>query len=669
MNTPMKISLAWLGDFLSAKIDPRQAADALTNSGLPVEAMETYDNDTVLDVEVTSNRGDCLSHVGVARELAALLDVPFREVSPQAPETDPAASTAVSVRIDAGQLCPHYTARLIRGVKIAPSPDWLAKRLTAVGVRPINNVVDVTNYVMFEMGQPLHAFDFAKIAGRKIIVRTAARGETLTTIDARPRQLTPDMLTIADAEKPIALAGVMGGAATEVTAATTDILLESARFDPLSIRKTARALAMKSDSSYRFERGIDPALPLRASLRAAELILKTAGGQLLKGVVAAGSDETKPKHISLRLARLKQILGIELPTDQVIQAFTRLGLSPVRNGDRIETTVPSHRLDITAEIDLIEEAARVLGYDRIPTRHEISIQLAPPDPRSITVDTICQTLVAGGYFEAVTFGFVSDALRTDFGSSNLRADSSVRKADASLRPSLLPGLLEAVRLNEANGTPSAKLFEIGATFRNAGAAIIDERRKVALVGGEELRETRGIVEAILHKLDADRTLEIRPDNSPGFARHGGGQILWAGEPIGFLGKIDPAVSGKISLRHTPVAAELELAPLLAAHRHVPQLKELPKFPPVRRDLSLIVPASLPFGKIDTLIRALNLHDLESLEFVTTYRGKPLDAASKSVTITLVFRSPTTTLTGEQVESSVRKAIEAAQLQLGATLRT
>ena len=637
----MKISLEWLGDFLSGPLEAKQAADALTNAGLPVESIETYGGDTVLDVEVTSNRGDCLSHIGVARELAALLDRPVREVSAEAAESDPAAGEVVGVRADAPQLCPHYTARIIRGVKIGPSPEWLARRLTAVGVRPINNVVDVTNYVMFEMGQPLHAFDFAKIGGGKIVVRTATRGEMITSIDGRQRQLSGEMLVIADAQKPVALAGVMGGAESEVSAGTTDILLESARFDPLSVRRTARALAMKSDSSYRFERGIDPALPVRAGLRAAQLILQTAGGRLLKGVVAAGSGETERKNLSLRLSRLKQILGVELPGDEVVAAFARLGLSPKLHGDRIDVTVPSYRLDISAEIDLVEEAARVLGYDRIPTRKEISIQLAPPDPKSITVETICQTLVAGG---------------------------SARKADAFLLPSLLPGLLEAVRLNEANGTPGARLFEIGATFVFDGAKV-DERRRIACVGGDELREMRGVVEAVLRKLDAERAVRVAADHSPGFARHGGGRIYWGDEAIGFLGKIDAGVAGKLSLRHTPMAAEMELGALLAGHRHVPQLKELPKFPPVRRDISLIVRAGLAFEKIESLIRGLKLPDLESLEFVTAYRGKPLDAGQKSVTITLVFRSSTTTLTSEHVESSVRLAVEAAQKELGATLRT
>src|SRR5437762_1251495 len=307
----MKISLEWLRDSLPHPPDAQTAADALTHGGLPVETIDRYGEDTVIDVEVTSNRGDCLSHVGVGRELSALLNREFRQAQPGAPEAGTAASSVTSVQIEATDLCPHYTARVIRNVRIRPSPAWMARRLESVGVRPINNVVDVTNYVMFEMGQPLHAFDFDRLEGRRIVVRRARKGEKLVSIDGRERELTTDMLVIADAARPVALAGAMGGRDSEVSDGTTNILLESARFDPLSVRRTARALAMKSDSSYRFERGIDPTLAERASLRAAQLILQTAGGELLGGMVAAGASGYQPKRLTVRLARLRELLGTE----------------------------------------------------------------------------------------------------------------------------------------------------------------------------------------------------------------------------------------------------------------------------------------------------------------------------------------------------------------------
>src|SRR5688572_13610051 len=308
----MKISLEWLSQFLPTPPAAEAAAEALTNGGLPVENIEQHGDDAVLDVEVTSNRGDCLSHLGVARELAALMGLDVRELHPKAAESRTPASSTASVTIDALDLCPHYTARILHNVKVGPSPAWMTRRLEAVGLRPINNVVDVTNYVMFEMGQPLHAFDLAKLAGPRIVVRRAGEKETLVSIDGHERKLQGDMLVIADAVRPVALAGVMGGRDSEVSAATTSILLESARFDPLSVRKTARLLSMKSDSSYRFERGIDPTLPERASLRAAQLILETAGGELLAGSAAAGGPNHQPKTLTLRLAKLRQLLGADI---------------------------------------------------------------------------------------------------------------------------------------------------------------------------------------------------------------------------------------------------------------------------------------------------------------------------------------------------------------------
>jgi phenylalanyl-tRNA synthetase beta chain len=664
----MKISLAWLSDFLSKTPDAQAAANALTHAGLPVESIESHGSDTVLDVEVTSNRGDCQCHLGVARELSAILDLPLKGPAISVAESKEPAARAVRVQIDAIDLCPHYTARLIRGVQVRPSPPWMTQRLEAVGVRPINNLVDVTNYVMMEMGQPLHAFDFAKIEGGQIIVRSARRGETIVSIDGRKRELNPPMLVIADALRPVALAGVMGGADTEVSPATVDVLIESARFDPLSVRQTARSLAMKSESSFRFERGIDPALPARASLRAAQLISQIAGGELAEGIVQAGSDRIERKKIALRLSQVRRILGIDLAAEEIAAVFTRLGLEPVVRAERIEVTVPSYRLDIDQEVDLVEEAARMLGYHRIPTRQEISIRLAAPDRDWITQEAICNLLVGGGYFEAITFSFVSDSLRNDFGPAPFEADSVVRKSDAGLRPSLIPGLLQAVRFNETSGNAAARLFEIGSVFPAGADAKLDEHRTVAWVGGD-LRQVRGMAEAMLGRLDADRTVTVVPDSRPGFAKGAGGRVIWGEQTVGFLGQIDPAVAQKLSLRDVPAAAELKLAALLSGSRHVPQLHPLPRFPAVRRDVSLIVGENERFGKIELLVRAEKLEFLESIEFVTTYRGKPLESGQKSVTIALVFRRPDATLTSEQVEASLQKAVEAARRQLGATVRT
>lgn len=668
----MKISLEWLSEYLPGPLAAEAAGEALTHGGLPVEVIEKHGDDTVIDVEVTSNRGDCLSHVGIARELSALLNREFRNVTPQIRESGGSASDAIAVTIEAPSLCPHYTARVIRNVKIGPSPKWLSRRLEAIGLRPINNVVDVTNYVMFELGQPLHAFDLDKIEGRKIIVRQARRGEKLISIDGRERVLEPEMLVIADARKPVALAGVMGGHDSEVSDSTTNVLLESARFDPLSVRKTARHLAMKSDSSYRFERGIDPLLPERASRRAAQLIVDLAGGELLKGEVAAGQSGYLPKRLTLRLEKLRQLLGVQFAAQQVTDALQRLSLSPSQADNRVEMQVPSYRLDLNLEVDLVEEVARVIGYDKVPVRDEIAIRVAPPDPAAAALDTIRTSLISGGYFESVTFGWVSDLLASDFTPPEAiglpRADESVRKADGSLRPSILPGLLESVRRNENVGTPDARLFEIGSTFYLAPGGKVDERRKVALVGGNDLRDVRGLVELLLNRLDPGRDIRVVADSRPGFARAACGRIEWAGQVIGYLGKIDRGVCEKLGLREIPAAVELELLPLIEGAQRVPTQAELPTFPAVRRDLSLVVPESMPYEKIESAIRRQSPDMMEDLEYVTTYRGKPLEKGQKSVTVAMVFRSPTQTLTGHQVDATVQRVVEAVKSELGAILR-
>ena len=670
---PMKISLEWLHSYLPGSLDALAAGEALTHGGLPVEIFEKHGDDDVIDVEVTSNRSDCLSHLGVARELAALLDRASQDINPSPKECAFQTSEVASVRIDAVDLCPHYTARVIRNVKIGPSPAWMVRRLEAVGLRSINNVVDVTNYVMFEMGQPLHAFDFDRIGGSQIIVRRANPGEKLVSLDGKTHVLSPDMLVIADRDKAVALAGIMGGLDSEVGLYTTTILLESARFEPLIVRKTARSLAMKSDSSYRFERGIDPTLPERASLRAAQLILETAGGELLSGQVQAGESGYIPKKLVLRLSKLKRVLGIDVSPGEAVAALHRLQFSPKLDDDQIEVTVPHWRLDINIEVDLVEEVARILGYARIPMRDEISIRLQPADPAAKAVGALRDILVAGGYFEAVTFSFVSDLLVEDFKPADAtglpRADAAVRKADASLRPSILPGLLEAVARNENNGNLGAKLFEIGSTFWTAaGNSQIMERRRLGIVGSSELHEVRGVVEALLNKLDSRRRVRVIPAVHVGYVSAACGRIEWGDQAVGWIGKVSRSVALKLSLREIPVMAELDLQTLLAGLQPVATLKQLPKFPAISRDLSLIVIDSIRYEQIEALIHSLSLEHLENLEFVMTYQGKPLAAGTKSVTVKLLFRSTEKTLASDDADESLKKVIDAAGAQLQATFR-
>jgi phenylalanyl-tRNA synthetase beta chain len=663
----MNVPLEWLQSFLPGPaLDAQICADALTMGGLPVEHITAVGPDTVLDVEVTSNRSDCLSVYGVAAELAALLDRPLESL-PTLP--GPGGASEFAVTIQATDVCPHYTARLVRGVKVGPSPEWMRRRLEAIGCRSINNVVDVTNYVLFELGQPLHAFDAAKLSGRTIYVRRAMADEAFISLDGHARKLDAGMLVIADAARPVALAGVMGGLDTEVSAATTDVLLESARFEPLSIRSTARKLSMRSDSSYRYERGLDPTLVDRAGRRAVELLQQLASAAPEPGIAVAGAASESPRSLFMRLSRATRLLGYELSANDVVKAFRRQGMNPRLSGDLLTVDPPSRRLDLRIEEDLIEEAARVIGYDRIPTRDAIEIRLQPINTTRVATTLLRTTLAGAGFFEAVTFSFASDAIAAAFlpaGATLQEAEPIARKADAKLRPSVLPGLLESLARNEAAGNGNVKLFEIGAAFQIIDNAMTETQR-VAGVGPDDYRAIRGTVETLLNRLDPKRDVTVEPADAHGFAPGAAGRVLWDGEPVGHIGRVDRAVAARLGMRYLPVAFELLLQPLLAGYAAVPQLVPLPKFPAVSRDLSLIVPDATPYAAIESSLRSAAGESLESIRYVTTYRGKPIEAGKKSVTVALSFRSPTNTLTTEAVDADVAKLTAAAKEKLGAIL--
>lgn len=667
----MKTSCQWLTDFLAAVPPAREAGEILTMGGFPVEEFDHVDGVDVMDVEITSNRPDLLSHVGIARELAALAGGSFKRDEAAPKEVADRADATASVTIERPDLCPHYTARILRNVKIAPSPEWMQKRLEQIGLRPINNVVDVTNYVLFELGQPLHAFDFDQLAGGRIVVRNAREGETLKTLDGMERRLTPDMLVIADAETPAALAGVMGGERSEVTGATTNILLESARFDPLNVRNTSRRLKLMSDSSYRFERGLDPTLAVRAAARAAELILETAGGELLSGYAEAGSGAYEPKQITLRWSELRRLLGVDLPHDAVTDALARLGLSPREVDGGLETTVPSHRLDLSIEADLIEEAARVVGYDKIPLRESITVQVKGQDPALQATGVIRDALVAAGYFEAVTFSFVSDALSKAFvaeGTALRRVDTNVRKADGHLRPSVLPGLVEAIRYNESVGNGPAKVFETGSAFwrDNDGP---QEQRRLAFAGGTDYADCRGAVELVLQRLDATRSIRVEPHDAAGFGKGACGRVLWDGHAIGHVGLLAQDVVEALDLRHRPAIAELDVDALVAGYRPVPENKPLARFPSARRDVSLVVKDRVAYSDLADLVTEMKLADVVGVDHGGTYRGKPLAKGTKSVTLTLVFRRESGTVPREAADAEIERLVTSARERFGAEVRT
>jgi phenylalanyl-tRNA synthetase beta chain len=669
----MNISLNWLTDYIDVvALKAEELAEVLTHVGLNVDGIEENDADIVLDVEVTSNRSDCLGYLGVARELGVALG---KDVTPPQVPSFPAAgevSDIAAVEVAEGELCPRYTARVIRNVKVGPSPRWLVERLEAAGLRSVNNVVDVTNFVLMEYSQPLHAFDYDKLAGHKIVVRRALGGEVMVAIDQTRCQLDENMLVIADTEKAVAIAGVMGGLDTEVGEATTNILLESAIFDPLSVRRTSRKLRLMSDSNYRFERGVDPVGVDEASRRACALIAELAGGEVVDGVIDVWAKPWQKHEVTLRASRCSKLLGVEVSAERQVEILDRLGLSPRRDGDSIVCTPPSFRPDLTREADLIEEVARHIGYDRVPVggdvTHPVSAEGLPQRARR----EMQAVLTGCGYDEAMSPAFIDadEAMLFDASARPLAVDTAVRKTNNVLRPTLLPSLLRACKTNQDAGNGEVSLFELASVLQAAAdSEMPDEHVELGIITSRELRDLRGAIEVLLETFSPGCEIKVEPATLDGMAEGAAALLSVDGEPAGRLGQIAPEVLDRYGLEKPVVAAALRFEVLLERSGMVRLFEELPRFPAVNRDLSVIVDDAVTWQQLAEAIEAVGQPMRVGTDYVTTYRGKPIEAGRKSVTVTLTYRSSEGTLRSEQVDEQVSQVVDALAKRLGATLRT
>ena len=675
----MKVSLNWLNSYLDRPVDADAAADLLGEQGFPVEERDDLpDGDVMLNVEVTSNRGDCLSHVGVARELAAGSGRQLRPPVFDLPDVDPNPATALtSVVNKAPDLCPVYTARVIRGVRIAPSPDWLRHRLEAIGLRPVNNVVDITNFVLHEMGQPLHAFDMAKLNERRIVVRRAEQGEAFTAIDGTKHALGSDMLVIADANRPVAIAGVMGGVDSEVTDATTDILLESARFAQLSVRRTSRSLKLASDSSYRFERGVDPVGVEAASRRAAQLIVELAGGRLAEGVVRVGEDQPASggRTATMRIARCNALLGMDLTAQQQADCLDRLGLNPTvdATAGTITCAVPTFRLDLEREVDLIEEVARLTGLGNIPTTQRIHIVARPPQIEATARQRLAEVLVAHGYHETITFSFISEKHGKAFlpaGAGAVTISDERRKAEPMLRPSVLPSLLACRKTNQDVGNADVRLFETASVWHERDGKKLERRTLGLLCDADDaqqaLRGVRSAIAEVVERLAGDVGVRIDPGDDARF--DGGARVIVEDQPLGAFGLLSAKLQALFDLQTPVVVAELEVERLLARYPASRQVGDLPRFPGIERDLSVVVADSVPWAAIEQAVHATSPAMLESLAFTGIYRGKPIEKGKKSVTFRMTYRDPAGTLRHDQVDPQMDAVVKALKDKVGAELR-
>ncbi|OHB65967.1 MAG: phenylalanine--tRNA ligase subunit beta [Planctomycetes bacterium RBG_13_63_9] len=695
----MIVSWNWLKQYVPLDMPLAELERRLMMSGLNHEGTEEVGGDLAIDLEVTSNRPDCLGHIGVAREIAVLweseLTIPTAEPAQGATPVD----ELLNVRIDCPDLCSRYTARVIRGVKIGPSPSWMVRRLETVGITPINNVVDISNYVLMECGQPLHTFDFAKLAGAEIVVRRPRSRETIEAIDHKRYELGPDTCVIADARRPVAIGGVMGGAVTEISNATTDLLIEAAEFEPVSIRNTARVLNLHSDSSYRFERRVDPEGIDWASRRCCELILQLTGGELAKGSVDVGDPVPKRQPIVLRLAQLKRVLGIDVPADQVRRILVALGNvevphpgslpqgeggepiphpNPLPKGEGIEFIPPSWRRDLTREIDLVEEVGRIHGYEQIP--EDVGVPMvASTRTRSDRVEAkIRNALTAFGFDEAMTASVVDEktarmlSLWTD--AEPLRSLTPVLRGADRLRTSLIPSLLAARRTNEALANAQIELFEIARVYLPEGKKLPDEQPMLGITSGRDYLAVKGAVEALVATLNPAVELQAAELEAAGagcrlFDPQQSCRLELDGIILGYVGRLDDEGLKQFELRLPTTVAEVKLSLLVQTANLVPRHVPQPPYPAVSRDLNLVVDDEVRWSDVAATVAANCGELLEELRYCDTYRDpKQIGPGKKSLLMAISLRSHQGTMTSQEADAVRDRIVTACREKHGAELR-
>ncbi len=678
----MKLPVAWLREYVQTALTDEALAHCMTMAGLEVEETTPSAIGAVFHTKVTPNRGDWMSVMGSARETAAALGTSLALPLPPLPEEAPDVQRWAGVRVEAPLLCPRYAAKVVRNVRITPSPEWMQAKLTAAGMRPLNVVVDITNYVMLELGQPLHAFDYDCLTQGQIVVRTAHADEQITTLDGVERTLTSDMLLICDAEKPVAVAGVMGGAETEVSPETRHIFLESACFDPSSIRRTGKALGLSTEASYRYERSVDPELAPLALERACELLADLAGGEVVLGRIDLYPTPVLPRTLSLRPACVNALLGTSLDDPTIAHSLRRLGLLVDPAGDAWAVTIPTFRPDLVAEIDLVEEVGRMIGYETLPET------LPPARSANGGVDSMDGLFAAGLRAMLTGFGLQEALTNSLTAPSPFDGPDSARRvvirqalsAELSgLRVSLVPHLLDALARNLRRREPGVALFEVGRVFvRGPGPGQYQEMRRVAIVSTGLVRPAawdEGTAEAsdfftlkgqieTLAELLRSPALVFTPSMRAGMHSGRCAAISVDGQLLGFVAEADPQAAkdhldvpmgiGRIAV------AELDMDLLLALSQSTPRFHALPRFPGVSRDIAVVVDTSVPYALLeDTARSAADPALLQSLTLASLYTGERMPSGKKSVALRLAFRAENRTLTDAEVDTQM----EAVRLQL------
>jgi phenylalanyl-tRNA synthetase beta chain len=704
----MIVSWKWLQRYIKlSDLSDTEVAERLSLSGLNHESTQALTGDWALDLEVTSNRPDCLAHLGVAREIGVLFDRSVQIPDPQPQASGTPIQDWVSVQIESPEHCPRYTARLIRGVKIGPSPAWLQELLANASGNPaefksINNVADITNFVMKECGQPLHAFDFDRLAGRCIRVRSARDGEVLQAIDHKTYPLQAGMCVIADDQRPVALAGVMGGAATEISERTVNVLIEAAEFAPGSIRQTSRRLKLASDSSYRFERGVDSWGVDWASRRCCELILELCGGELSQGARDVGVSPTSPQPITFRYEQLARILGIEIPSEKVERILAALGISlaplspldahrPCREGQEGQgrvaqetwlATPPTWRRDLSREVDLVEEVARIHGYDQIPEDHPVPMAVSA----TTTVDLTCQRLrhvmAAAGFSEALSPSLVPAVLSELFSPWSSQATlvtlqpmlgvldtkfwNTAGPVDC-VRRSLIPSLLELRRLNEFRHNLPVELFEIAKIYL-PGVSFPTEPTMLGLCSGRPLLEVKSVLAALFSAVDHGLTTSVTEITDPFYAPGRALQYRIGETVVGLIGEISRLTQKKLKLKQTCVVGEFFLEPLVEVLQVIPQAQRQSLYPAIERDLNFVVDLTVRWSQLETVVRSAAGGLLESVKYRETYIDAQRDGEGKKrILLAVTLRSLDETLTGKQADDVCQAVVVQCERDLGGKL--
>jgi phenylalanyl-tRNA synthetase beta chain len=690
----MRVPYGWLLEYLNTDLSPEALADVLTMGGAEVEEVDASGDEPVLVTKITANRGDLLSMRGMARHAAAILDTTFEVPPPAVEESGDPIEAAIEIEIADPDLCPRYSARLVRGVKVGPSPQWLQQRVLAAGMRPINNIVDATNFVMWELGQPLHAFDCDLLEGAKIIVRRARPGEEITTIDEQPRILTQDDLAIANAEVPVAIAGVMGGYESEVHGGTTNVLLESAHFDATSVRLTAQRHGMQSEASYRFERIVDPSGTVAALDRVAALIVETAGGAVAPGVVDVYPRPVEPRQMTLRPERANAILGTALTPAEIAALLGRLGFT-VEEGDPFRVTVPTFRPDIEREIDLVEEVAIVYGYENIPlTLHPASTLEQGWTPQQRMELLAREVLLQCGLSETLTFSMIGPG---EFDRLRLPADSELRNTvplanpmseqHSVMRTTLIASALRTAEVNARRRVPDMAFFELSRVYLPVeGEGLPSEpRRLVALATGSPMTASwnlspevaqadffwmKGLLEQLISAMGIEG-VTYEPVQHPTLHPYRCAKVASGGIELGIIGEVHGDVQGAYELPDRAFMFEMDFDALCRMARPTRTRGERPAFPAAKRDIALAMPddAEHTAAAVEQAIRGVGGELLrEVIVFDVFTDEERLGPGQKSLAFALEFRADDRTLTDDEIDELMGRITKAAQEQLGAILR-